>query len=73
MMKTVLFTGWNYGLQKVALTKLLRSEAHLPLSVAKDVVDQLLDGRSPEIVLDDETADRFVQMAEVLGAQCVLL
>lgn len=57
-------------MKKVSLATLLRQEAALSLSKAKDRVDRLLTGR--EVVLEIPTlekAQEILKMARELGAQ----
>ena len=68
-MTQVLITGWQPGLNKVALTKLLRERAGLTLAQAHDKVNRCLDGESVVIELPTAAAARaFVGDAGRLGA-----
>lgn len=68
-MTQVVITGWNVGLRKVALTKLLQKRAGLSLSVAKDAVDRCVDGETVVINLPSrEDAEAFARDASALGA-----
>jgi len=72
-MSTVTLSGWQPGdpaLNKVELTKLIRSSNGLGLAEAKELVDRLVDGEDIEIVLNDrEAAEAFSEDAIALGAQ----
>jgi len=68
-MARVVFTGWNPGLQKVSLAKLLRSEASLSLKEAHEYVCRIMER---EVVTVDmpttEAAEDLVARAVSLGA-----
>jgi hypothetical protein len=53
-MKTVVLKGWNVGLNKVALNKLLRLHAGMSLSEAKASVDDILEGKHVSLNFDSE-------------------
>jgi hypothetical protein len=73
-MAKVLFTGFKYGIQKVALTKLQRYEANLSLGAAKNNTDNLLEGKIITIELDTiEKAKDFYEKATTLGVICEIL
>jgi len=68
-MPVLILERWNPGLNKVALTKLLHSRAHVSLSLAKQYVDQLLEGN--EVALDVPSlvdANAIARDAETIGA-----
>lgn len=68
-MHEVVLTGWEIGLQKVNLTKLLRSEAGLSLREAKTTVDDFLAGNQVTIPMTSEVAaEELVRKAAALGA-----
>ena len=67
-MTKVKFKGWKYGMQKVAFTKLLRNEANLPLEVAKQTTNDLLESKTITIeLLTLEEARNIYEKAESLG------
>jgi ribosomal protein L7/L12 len=73
-MTTVRFSKWHPGLNKVALTKLIREAAGVSLDEAHDLVNRLLDDKQPEIrIASLQDAERLVQQASALGArgECV--
>jgi len=73
-MPHILFTGWNEGLQKVALDKLLRDRVPMRLSDAKRVVDRLLDGEEVLVAVASEaTAREIITGARNAGAICKAL
>jgi hypothetical protein len=68
-MAVLIIERWNPGLNKVALAKLLHSRAHVSLSLAKQCVDQLLEGN--EVALDVPSlvdASEIARDAETFGA-----
>ena len=68
-MPVLILERWNPGLNKVALTKLLHSRAHVSLSLAKQYVDQLLEGN--EVALEISSlvdANEIARDAETIGA-----
>ena len=67
-MARVVFSGWDRGLSKIKLNKLLRQHCGMTLSAAKDAVDTLLEGRSIECETEDEDqAKRLAEKARALG------
>jgi hypothetical protein len=69
-MQTVKISGWEPGLKKISLTKLLENSARKDLAEAKAIVDGLLEGRSFEISFEDNSAaSAFVHEATLLGAK----
>jgi hypothetical protein len=61
-MLIVRVTGWEKGLQKISLTKLLQEGAGKNLPEAKSMVDALLEGKSFEVRFEnDELARTFAQ------------
>jgi hypothetical protein len=73
-MDIVRFTAWRPGLNKVALTKLIREAGGVTLDQAHGLVNRLLEGEQPEIRLaSQQDAQRLAQGACALGvrAECV--
>jgi hypothetical protein len=71
MMVRVTIEGWNQGLNKVELNRLLRTYAGYGLAEAKHAVDRLLDGGCVAFeVPDRESAMSFCASAKVVGAVC---
>jgi ribosomal protein L7/L12 len=62
--------GWNAGFNKVAHTKLLRSEHGCSLSRAKSITDTVVNGRSVTIEVADDRIERLVFELNELGAKC---
>ena len=72
-MPTVRFTGWRPGLNKVKLNHALREHSGLGLADAKDVVDDVVDGRFPSVSVPTlHAAGVLVEEAYALGANAVL-
>ena len=70
MTSKVRFLTWSPGLKKVALTKLIREAADVPLNEAHELVNRLLAGKSVEVVVSsDDEAHRLAEAARALGAQ----
>ena len=68
-MAQITMTGWQPGLNKVALTKALQSELGLPLGAAKNATDRLLDGERVELFPEDQqSADRLAESLMSIGA-----
>ena len=73
-MVKVLFKGWNYGLQKISLTKLFRYKMNLPLDIAKSKTDALLNGQTFNIEAEStEQAEELVKEATAIGAVCEII
>ncbi len=67
-MNEIVLTGWKPVLNKVALSKLLRDQASLSLSEAKNSVDSILDDQSVTIRIEsDELAEYIFKEALELG------
>lgn len=68
-MKRLILTGWNPGLNKVALSKLLRDKAGMSLGDAKSAVDSILDEQPVNVRIElDELAEYILAEALELGA-----
>jgi ribosomal protein L7/L12 len=68
-MSRVIITGWQPGLKKVSLSKLIRDRSGLRLSEAKACTDRCLDGEIVSIDLASaDEAEQFAQEAARLGA-----
>ncbi len=68
-MKQILLTGWKPGLNKVGLSKLLRDEAGMSLSGAKNAVDSILDDKPVTVQIDSKAlAESILDQAIKLGA-----
>ncbi|HLM01662.1 MAG TPA: hypothetical protein VK400_11455 [Pyrinomonadaceae bacterium] len=73
-MAKVLFKGWNYGLQKISLTKLFQQKANLSFKEAKSKTDTLLDGET--FIIETESigqAEELVKEATAIGAVCEII
>jgi ribosomal protein L7/L12 len=70
-MSTIKISGWQQGMRKISLTKLLQERGGLGVKEAKALVDNVLAGR--EAVLDlptDHDADVVADEIRDLGAIC---
>ena len=68
-MVNVILTGWNPGLRKIDLTKLLQERADLSLGAAKACVDRLLGGEHVTVPVSTlAAAEQLVHDASSLGA-----
>lgn len=68
-MTTVRFSGWEEGLRKVALNKVLQRHLNISLAPAKAYVDRILAG--DEVIVTVESvavAEKLVKEARALGA-----
>lgn len=73
-MAKVLFKGWNYGLQKISLTKLFQQKAGLGLKEAKGKTDSLIEGETFIIETESfEQAEELVKEATAIGAVCEII
>ncbi len=69
-MAIVSLTGWDHGLQKLKLDRLLQNRAGLGLAAAKARVDGLLVRERVEIDVPDEDVEAFIAEALRLAANC---
>ncbi len=70
-MSRVIITGWEEGLKKISLSRLLQDEAGLTISQAKHAVDEVLEGRRVELTFSSSAAaERFAAAARRLHAVC---
>ena len=68
-MTDILLVGWQSGLQKVKLNKLLQEYCGMSLAGAKRAVDQLLAGKQIECQLSEAgLREEFLKKARSLGA-----
>ena len=67
-MAKVLITGWQVGLHKISMTKLIQQYTPLGLSDAKAATDRVLDGETVTLtVTGSEEAERLVQSLKEIG------
>jgi ribosomal protein L7/L12 len=68
-MKTLQITGWKPGLDKIALTKIIRSHTGFGLAEAKRCTDDVLENK-PVIFkgLKSSDADAFLADVQSIGA-----
>lgn len=68
-MAQVRVTGWESGLKKVSLTRLLQSSVRLDLITAKSYTDRILEGETVVLELPDfAQATALAEALEALGA-----
>jgi ribosomal protein L7/L12 len=68
-MKTLIITGWRLGLDKIALTKVIRAYTGLGLAEGKNCTDQVLENKTVTFTeLDIETAKQFLRDIQNVGA-----
>ena len=73
-MPKVLFKGWQYGLEKISLTKLFQKQANLKFNEAKNRTDALLNGETFLIETESiEQAEELVKKAKAIGAVCEII
>jgi ribosomal protein L7/L12 len=63
-MTTLRIVGWNYGLQKVSMTKTLQKKLALGLKESKQITDAVLDGEI--IILEIESEELAEDLANEL-------
>jgi hypothetical protein len=71
-MREITFYGWQVGMQQVAFTQLLRTEAELGLKGAQAVMLQVLDEQPVTLKAPDALAERLLVQAKALGVRCRL-
>lgn len=72
-MPIVRVSGWEPGMRKISLTKLVQEGSGQSLAQAKAMVDQLLEGQPFEVGFDNEGAARsFADHATKLGAKITI-
>lgn len=64
----IVLTGWDEGLDKVGLTRLLRDRGGLSLGRAKSAVDNLLAGYRVVVGLGKVNVAPLLKQARALGA-----
>jgi len=68
-MRTVIITGWNPGLDKIALTKTIRKHTGLGLTEGKQCTDQILEKKPVTFKnLSQSTAEVFLKEVRGIGA-----
>ncbi len=69
-MPTVKITGWEYGFEKVAFTKLQSNLAKLSLKEAKNNTDDLLEKNIPITLyfVEETVATEFLRLAKSMNA-----
>ena len=71
-MRDITFYGWQVGMQQVAFTQLLRTEAELGLKEAQAVMLRVLDGQPVTLRVPAALAERLLVQAKALGVRCRL-
>ena len=70
MTSNVRLLSWSPGLSKVALTKLIREAAGIPLDEAHELVNCLLEGKVVIVTVSSENgAHQLAETARALGVQ----
>jgi ribosomal protein L7/L12 len=64
----LLVEGWKIGFHKVAFTKFLQQEMALSLASAKDMTDQILDGKQITLAVSESELNRVSDAMGDLGA-----
>lgn len=68
-MNTIIVTGWNPGLDKISLTKIIRKHTGLGLAEGKQCTDQILDKQPVSFEkLSKSTAEVFLTELRGIGA-----
>lgn len=69
-MVKIIFQGWQKGLDKIKLIKLIREDTQMTLRKAHSVVDELVFGNQPFVTLDVGCkADHLVSEARKMGVK----
>jgi hypothetical protein len=71
-MREITFYGWQVGMQKVAFTQLLRTEAELGLKEAQAATLRVLEEQPVTLRVPDALAARLLGQAKALGVRCRL-
>jgi ribosomal protein L7/L12 len=72
-MSFVQFEGWETGLDKIALNKLIRHYSELGLADAKDAVDRIVNGEKVTVPISSPSAaEELITAARGIGARCSL-
>jgi hypothetical protein len=71
-MRDITFYGWQVGMQKVAFTQLLRTEAELGLKEANACMLRVLDEQPVTLRVPVALAERLLEQAKALGVRCRL-
>jgi hypothetical protein len=69
-MGKIILCGWNSGFNKVAHTKLLRTELGYSLLRAKSITDAVVEGQSVTIEVADDQIERVAFELNDLRAKC---
>jgi len=68
-MSTIVITGWNQGLDKIALTRTIRQHTGLGLDQSKQCTDEVLEGKPVAFKhLSQSTAAVFLREVRAIGA-----
>ena len=68
-MAVLMIAGWRAGLRKVGMTKALRQRLKMDLSGAKTITDEVLDGKTISLEIEDrEEARSLAAELAALGA-----
>lgn len=66
----VILLGWNKGMKKISLTRLLQEACSMSISTADSTVRSILDEKSVALEFADRSAGMdFARKAEALGAR----
>jgi|CZKF01.1.fsa_nt_gi hypothetical protein len=70
-MRQLVIRGWNVGLDKILLTKTLRTEFGYSLSEGKSITDRVLANEEIRIPLDNELSreEDLVMRLQKIGAR----
>ncbi|WP_316834516.1 hypothetical protein [Pedobacter nutrimenti] len=66
-MKKIKFTGWKKGMNKIKFIQLLHHKAGISLKEAKQIKDEIVDGKTIVISAKAEMVDYLISQAEVYG------
>ena len=68
-MKQMTLYGWNRGMRKISVTKLLQEQLGYSLSEAKSVTDAILGDREISLSCDDDKCEPLAESLRGLGVR----
>ena len=69
MYSVIIITGWNPGLDKIAVTKTIRKHTGFGLAEGKNCIDQILENKHVTFNnLSREAAESFLNEMKQIGA-----
>lgn len=69
-MAKIEFESWNEGFEKVEFTKYLASKCGIRLLKAKEIADDILEGKVTYLECKEDNAELIVKQARSFGINC---